>query len=342
MTQATRIAGINGSATYRLDHAPAVAPDGTIYSDPARTVVAVPTAPLVATADPLAWTLSYPDTLAAGQYFLEFETDLDGGGVITTDVDDTLLLRSAVGTVADACPPNWVDPTALPCLPVSGWITAEQAVRIASEFLWLMTGRRFGPCDTVVRPNVCRTGCRCVGSGAFSTFDPLVVPHAGFACSCWSEGLDLLGPVHRVDQVVVDGAEVPADEYALYDPATLVRLDGSWPCCNRLRVTSGLGYFAIAYAQGEPVPPMGVAAATIFACELARIGSTDCKLPARVTQIVRQGVTQVLLDPFEFMEQGGTGLYLPDLFISTVNPLRQRAPISIGSPDSPRQSRVRA
>lgn len=54
----------------------------------------------------------------------------------------------------------------------------------------------------------------------------------------------------------------------------------------------------------------------------------DCKLPQRVTQVSREGVSWTVIDPQQFLEGGKTGLYYPDLVISTYgNKVRARAKV---------------
>ena len=65
-----------------------------------------------------------------------------------------------------------------------------------------------------------------------------------------------------------------------------------------------------------------------LACEIAKAAAGgDCKLPAGLQQLVRQGVTISYPDVGELFRQGRTGLYLVDMFVATWNPsgLRQRS-----------------
>ena len=56
-------------------------------------------------------------------------------------------------------------------------------------------------------------------------------------------------------------------------------------------------------------------------CELAKACYTDqaCRLPQRVTSITREGVTLAMLDPFEMLDKGRTGLFEVDLWLEAVN-----------------------
>ena len=101
--------------------------------------------------------------------------------------------------------------------------------------------------------------------------------------------------------------------------------------------------FSVDFDYGFAPPPAGVRAAADLACQLAlscdpaTVG--ECKLPQRVTSITRQGVSMVVLDPFDFLEEGRTGVYTVDLFLKTYNPTRNRRPPAVWSPDIGRRTR---
>src|SRR5690606_40707127 len=76
------------------------------------------------------------------------------------------------------------------------------------------------------------------------------------------------------------------------------------------------------------VPEAGVLAAEVLACELAKswAGTGSCRLPKRVQNIVREGVTMTVMDQFEFLDDGMFGVYEVDTFIATFNPHRLQGP----------------
>ena len=43
----------------------------------------------------------------------------------------------------------------------------------------------------------------------------------------------------------------------------------------------------------------------------------NCALPQRVTSVSREGINWTVIDPMQFLEGGKTGLYFPDLVLST-------------------------
>ena len=91
------------------------------------------------------------------------------------------------------------------------------------------------------------------------------------------------------------------------------------------------------YTYGAP-PPLQIGwAIEVYAKQLllAMQGSNDCRLPRRVTNISRQGVSMTILDPLEFLEKGLTGLPEVDQVISMFNPGKAKRPARVYSVDSP-------
>lgn len=96
---ATRTAGVAGTFPVTFSQVPVETPTLTMYADPARTVLAVPTTPLAPTANPATWTASYPATLAAGTYYLVVAAVYTAGQPAVLDQDDTLVLTDPQSTV---------------------------------------------------------------------------------------------------------------------------------------------------------------------------------------------------------------------------------------------------
>jgi len=221
------------------------------------------------------------------------------------------------------------------------------AVQAATEILWAFSGRRYGTCQLTVRP--CRRECLGMPWGIFS--DGLVLgswwqygtyPRPLFfngvwynlmcgngcadgSCSCSfvSEAI-LPEPVVSVDSVKVDGVTLNPSAYRVDDFRKLVRLGSQeWPLCNDLtQDDTHVGTWSVTVTFGESVPVLGQLAMGELACQIARLiaGNEDCELPQPVQQLVRQGVTMNFLDPNKVFSDGKVGLYLSDLFISSVNP----------------------
>lgn len=226
---------------------------------------------------------------------------------------------------------------------------SEDILMASSNLLYILSGRQFaGSCSKVVRP--CRRGLRFDGpvdqavEGWNRTWGDC---HCRFVpgrsnCTCGGiSQLELGGwPVTAINHVWIDGSEVDPSEYRIDNFKFLVRVtEEGWPCCQDLR----LDYlnptlspsFAVDFTFGMAPEASGKLAARRLACELALAcsGSDSCRLPKRVQTISRQGVSMILLDPFQFLEHGKTGVYDIDLFLSAYNPNNLREePVAI-SPD---------
>jgi hypothetical protein len=149
--------------------------------------------------------------------------------------------------------------------------------------------------------------------------------------------------VSSIIQVKVDGGVVPTGSYRVDDNRLLVRTDGQhWPRCNDLsKDDTQTGTWSVTAAYGQEVPEPGQLAAGELACEILKaMRGEDCRLPAGVTQLVRQGVTISIPDFGDILMKGRTGLYLCDMFIMSENPghLRQRA--RVYNIDRPTQRRA--
>lgn len=219
------------------------------------------------------------------------------------------------------------------------------AVSMATETLWALTGMRFGLCEVTLRP--CRDDCG--GGGFYDDFGPpwtaqywpqpaligglwfnLTCGSCSSGCSCSRvPEVRLPAPVYDITEVVIDGTVLASSAYRLDNNRLLVRTDGGdWPRCNDLSADSGAGTWSVTARFGEPLPDGAELAMGQLACEIAKAADGgDCKLPAGLQQLVRQGVTISYPDVGELLRNGRTGLYLVDMFVATWNPagLRQRS-----------------
>ena len=219
------------------------------------------------------------------------------------------------------------------CCPIWEQISAPQqafALQVATEIVWLLSGRRFGLCEITVRP--CRTPCTGMPSWPWPTSGPLGAAYTpvmdggqwlNIACgSCPDEcscstlcSVVLPGPVDSVTEVKRDGAVVPAGEYVVLDHRELVARSDTgecWPTCQDLSLPdTEPGTFSVRYRQGIPVPPGGLNAAATLACELGKACAnlSGCRLPKRVQSVTREGVQLAFIDPMDFLSEGLTGIY---------------------------------
>lgn len=226
----------------------------------------------------------------------------------------------------------------------------------ATAYLWNWTGKAYGLCEVEVRP--CRRDCHATDWTTYRGWagrpDPLLPSHGdawpfapaliggawrnmtclgcGELCSCSHvESISLPGPVDSIVDVVIDGETLDPSAYRVDDRQTLVRLDGgSWPTCQDLGAPLGdEGTWAVRYRWGVPVPSGGQLAAGTLACEMAKAACRDksCGLPERITnQVTREGITVTILDAFEGLEAGRTGLWLVDSWVASLRqpPARSR------------------
>lgn len=234
-----------------------------------------------------------------------------------------------------------------------GWDQIDPPVRglaasVASELLWILSGRRFGLTTLTVRPYRC-------GGGDGSEFWRLAphlpgllygrhvswcgCPRPGCSCSPRWCGVGLVGPVHDVNAVRVDGQVVPPAAYVVHDHRWLLRVDGrTWPGCQDLRAADDEpGAFAVTYRRGVPVPAGGRWVGGQLACELAKAALSDkeCRLPRRVQSVVRQGVQRTFVDPAQLAKDGMTGRPEVDQWLGAVNPNRLPRDSVVWSPDLP-------
>ena len=233
--------------------------------------------------------------------------------------------------------------------------TMQTAVESAAvEYLWRWTGRRFGLCDVTVRP--CRTNCNDWNSTFWGRDYPGWIPQVGGfipamirgqwynlgcgtcgdVCSCSvMSSLVLPGPVASVSEVIIDGVVVDPTAYRVDNAKYLIRTDGGlWPVCQDMAAPSGSdGTWSVTYQYGIPVPYGGQLAAGVLACELAKAFCNDssCALPQRLRTVTRQGVTVAVIDSFDDIDKGHTGIWAIDSWMSSVT--RSPQPMGIRSPD---------
>lgn len=252
--------------------------------------------------------------------------------------------------------------------PLSSWETDPEVgsdkarfESMAAEFLWRWTGRVFGYCTTTVRP--CwmprsRPGTF-EGRGPYTSlpgaWEPLFVAplapglvglsYSGCGASCDAgedvRSLALPGPVASVVEVRVGGVVVDPGAYRVDNRRILTRTDGgSWPLTQDLYAdTDAEDTFEVTYKRGLQVPDGGQIAAGVLTVELAMAacGDDNCSLPQRLQSITRQGITMTVLDSFEDLKEGRTGIWLIDTWVNSVS--QPKVGGRVFSPDVPRKSR---
>lgn len=237
-------------------------------------------------------------------------------------------------------------------------VVIDNAVTVASQVLWAITGRQFGLCTATIRPcRKCSYGCCSPFSeGAMDHGTPWYPVHladgswTNVACDCQDEcsctklsEVKLPYPTCSVDEVLVDGVALAPTDYVLYNFYRLIRLNGeTWPTCNDLnKPDSEAGTWSITVTYGKDVPELVLLGASEFACEIIRSwAGKPCRLPQRISSVTRQGVSISFLDSMDFLEKGQTGLYFADLAARTYNPKGLARKATIYSPDVDTKWRV--
>lgn len=274
--------------------------------------------------------------------------------------------RSGSTTPLDGGPCPWpADSSCCPLIDTADEATVELLIEAATEILWAATGRQFGECAVTLRP--CRRSCSDSGwgnnwiSGGYGNYgfggDGYVTPvlfdgqwfnmtcgGCGGDCSCGRvEEVVLPASSTGIIAVTIDGAELSPDAYRLDNSRLLVRQDGQfWPLCQDLSKPAGeVGTWTVEALFGAPVPAMGRVALAEMTCELIKACDNDpeCRLPARLQTLTRQGVTQNFVDPKLFAGKGAgtlTGLWLVDRFIQAYNPNFLASRSQVYSPDLPK------
>lgn len=205
---------------------------------------------------------------------------------------------------------------------------------MAKWFLWSWTKRMFGTTTSVLRPDEdCDRAPTYVQLPPVLTW-PLVCGRCK-QCGCSCDSLTVLWistPVEEVTRIVIEGVELDSSAYRLEGSHRVVRTDGeSWPDFQDGSVTmddpDGWG---IEVVVGSTVPTGGRIAAGILACELAKAACNDkdCKLPQRVQSITRQGVAMTMLDDFEGLQKGRTGIWLIDSWVASINDVPMSATVT--------------
>lgn len=223
-------------------------------------------------------------------------------------------------------------------------------IEMATSLLWNWTGRVFGLSEVAVRP--CRTDCApptYLGKAgipsvyADTPFLPVLINGQFYNVKCgrgcrdrdpYMQDIGLPGPVDSVVEVMVDGEILDPSAYRVENRTWLVRTDDEkWPTCQNLDASPHeADTFVVTYNWGTPVPVGGQLAATVLACEMAKATmGRDCDLPQRVQSVTREGITVAVLDAFDGLDSGQTGIWVVDSWVASVTRAPRRTRIL--SPD---------
>jgi len=226
-----------------------------------------------------------------------------------------------------------------------------RAQEYATSVLWALTGRRFGLCISTVRPCISQVdplyqtyGVLWDSGGGGWDFMPFLFSGVWRNCACGgpcmcraSSEIWLPGPVAGIAEVRINNVIVDPATYRVDEQTWLVRQGGQvWPVAQNLDepATSTTDTFVVTYARGVEVPPAGRVAAGTLACEfLKSCTGGQCRLPARVSSLTRQGVSFQAADAT--IADGFTGINEVDNWVFAVNPNKLKARPGVWSPDLP-------
>lgn len=245
------------------------------------------------------------------------------------------------------CEPWPIDPVCCPDWPENeaDWSPEHfEAQWLATVDLWRAVAGAIGLCRTTEAP--CLDQC---------SIQPLGYAHSwmypwrdaggawrnsgkcgcGDTCSCSRLcTVTLQGPVHQIEQVMVDGQVLAADQYKLLTNNRLARCGGCWPACQDYCTEDGL---VVTYLRGRPPGLDAIRAASLLACKkLQECPPGGCgTLPSGVTSINREGLS-MNLEATIGGEDGTlpvTGIARVDRWIASINPYGITQQASVWSPD---------
>lgn len=258
----------------------------------------------------------------------------------STAFDASALVNSGVQPCIDV---NW-----LACMTAEEYNALEPeqvlvAELFAQSIIQQLTGFQVGMCPITVRP--CLASCfESSGVQEFSIVNPHIRDGVWYntcgcsprGCECsWVEHIYLDGPVGAVTEVKVDGAVVDPAYYRVDNFTDLVRVGGpEWPTCQDMSAPdTEVGTMSVSYVRGAALDPLGGVVAGILAREyLQACKGAECRLPASVVSLTRQGVS-MQFDQGVF-PGGVTGIDTVDLWIRQWNPYGIKSPTRVKSPDA--------
>lgn len=291
-----------------------------------------------------------PELDTAQLFILAEDQTVDIGQAQELDFAQDIFVRLPSGRTpffsgpCETWEPVWCDPLSTAAMAVTG-----DAVTMATEVLWQLSGQRFGLCEVTLRP--CREEC----SDGYGTLDDWwsgigmspflsgggprpwwsdgvwfnVCGGCTGGCSCTSLEQALLpAPTREVVDVRLDGIVMDPSRYRVDENRRLVRTDGGvWPMCQDMSKSDDQpGTWSVTITVGEDVPVLGRRAVADLAAEFAKdCAGEECQVPYDVTALVRQGVSlnfgnpnSERVDPLVRM----LGLRIVRLFLATYNPNR--------------------
>lgn len=251
------------------------------------------------------------------------------------------------------CTP-WVTVAETQTVPGADRLSADllqEGIDVASGSLYRRSGRQFsGVCTDVVRPlkrlyvtENAPWWFQWMWSDGPTVHTCGRPPSRNCGCGPLPEITLGAGPIRQILEVRIDGAVLDPSAYRVDDRRWLVRIDGdSFPCCQNLAKDplTDDDTFQVTFEWGEAPPVGGTVAAKVLAVEIAKmLAGGPCQLPQRLQNVTFNGSSYTLLDPMAFLDNGLTGIYVVDLFLTDVNPHKLQRRSTVISPDITRPVR---
>lgn len=262
--------------------------------------------------------------------------------------------------IGAGCGAPWFDPDQVEALKGLSEEDRDLVARAASRMMWAASGRQFsGICRETVRPPCANVlGAEGLAAGTRLSDGSLwlgdigtsVLPEATFGGG-GADGyaprslitpstVTLPGfPIVDVEMISIDGTDLDPSEWLIVEDRSVIRTGNkSWPLWQRIdRPLGEAQTFGIRYTFGTAVPPEGTLAARVFGVEIGKspafLDDKSCRIPKRLQQITREGMTAVIIDPFQFLDKGGFGIYEVDTFINSTNPHHLSRDAKVLNPD---------
>lgn len=217
----------------------------------------------------------------------------------------------------------------------------ERATSLAWSSIRFMTAGMVGSCPVEIRPCLTDQVCElCFGldwpvptmtwSGEWIN---CVRRRTGDCSCCTLCEIELPGRAAALNFVTIDGYTLDNRIFRIDNQINLVRQDGKcFPRCQNMGAPAGaIGSMVISYYPGYLPTEAGLWAAGVMACEFSKACTGGkCRLPAGVTNLVRQGLSFQVMSGF-FAD--GTGIREVDAYVASVNPNRIKVPATVWSPD---------
>jgi hypothetical protein len=252
----------------------------------------------------------------------------EGTGTVPVVFTSTIAVSNP-SQLTPGCEP-WIDWDDLDCDAASSITDPELQAMIlgyVTDVLYSLSCSQFGSCAVKARPCLTRswyTPWPWFGASHLVPYDGWW-PTGNYGCtSCHQRGIELgSAPIVDVIEVKVDGEVLDPSAYRVDNNWELVRLDGlSWPVHQDLLLDdTEVGTWSVTWQYGTRVPPGGILAAKLYACEVVKaVNGEECALPPGTTSVSRDGVSVNIIDSTEAAASGKTGLIVVDMWLQSVCP----------------------